>query len=68
VSDKSKLPPWQEAHEKACAEGKYAYVDPETGTPVFTKLKHLERGFCCQSGCRHCAYGFTALESKPREK
>jgi hypothetical protein len=25
---------------------------------VFTAAYHLKRGFCCQSGCRHCPYGF----------
>jgi hypothetical protein len=25
---------------------------------VFTKAYHLRRGHCCQSGCRHCPYGF----------
>ena len=26
---------------------------------VFTAKYLLDRGFCCQSGCRHCPYGFT---------
>jgi hypothetical protein len=25
---------------------------------VFTKEYHLRRGYCCESGCRHCPYGF----------
>ncbi|WP_263359042.1 DUF5522 domain-containing protein [Acidicapsa ligni] len=25
---------------------------------VFTEAYHLRRGWCCQSGCRHCPYGF----------
>ena len=25
---------------------------------VFTELFHISRGYCCQSGCRHCGYGF----------
>jgi hypothetical protein len=24
---------------------------------VFTAAYHLKRGYCCQSGCRHCPYG-----------
>lgn len=24
---------------------------------VFTAQYHLRRGFCCNSGCRHCPYG-----------
>jgi hypothetical protein len=25
---------------------------------VFTESYHLRRGYCCESGCRHCPYGF----------
>lgn len=28
------------------------------GFLVFTEKYHLKRGYCCQSGCRHCPYGF----------
>ena len=24
---------------------------------VFTARYHLRRGYCCESGCRHCPYG-----------
>jgi hypothetical protein len=37
-------------------EGTHYYV--ENGYFVFTALYHLLRGKCCQSGCRHCAYGY----------
>lgn len=30
----------------------------ENGKVVFTEYYHLLRGFCCRSGCRHCAYGY----------
>ena len=30
----------------------------ENGLWVFTENYHILRGYCCQSGCRHCAYGF----------
>jgi Family of unknown function (DUF5522) len=30
----------------------------ENGLLVFTRAYHLKRGYCCQSGCRHCPYGF----------
>jgi hypothetical protein len=23
---------------------------------VFTEAYHLKRGYCCQSGCRHCPW------------
>ena len=25
---------------------------------VFTELYLRQRGYCCESGCRHCPYGF----------
>jgi len=25
---------------------------------VFTEIYHLRRGSCCESGCRHCPYGY----------
>jgi hypothetical protein len=28
----------------------------EGGLIVFTALYHLKRGYCCDSGCRHCPY------------
>jgi hypothetical protein len=31
-------------------------IDPKTGYLVFTRSYHLKRGFCCNSGCRHCPY------------
>lgn len=30
----------------------------ENGLLVFTREYHLKRGYCCQSGCRHCPYGY----------
>jgi hypothetical protein len=32
----------------------------EGGYVVFTAAYHLKRGYCCESGCRHCPYGETA--------
>jgi len=34
----------------------------ENGLMVFTREYHLRRGYCCQSGCRHCPYGFNKDE------
>jgi len=28
----------------------------ENGLIVFTASYHLKRGFCCNSGCRHCPF------------
>ncbi|MEK6782527.1 MAG: DUF5522 domain-containing protein [Bacteroidota bacterium] len=30
----------------------------ERGLFVFTSTHHLKRGYCCESGCRDCPYGF----------
>lgn len=38
-------------------EGEDYYLTPE-GYKVFTEKYHLERGYCCRSGCRHCPYGY----------
>ena len=34
----------------------------EGATLVFTESYHLRRGYCCESGCRHCPYGFKKKE------
>lgn len=36
-------------------EGVDYYLD-ENGLMVFTEAYHLKRGYCCESGCRHCPY------------
>ena len=28
----------------------------ENGRKVFTEEYHIERGYCCGNGCRHCRY------------
>jgi hypothetical protein len=38
----------------------------ENGFLVFTGIYLQKRGFCCQSGCRHCPYGFKA--NPPEQK
>jgi hypothetical protein len=39
----------------------------ENGLMVFTKAYHLRRGYCCQSGCRHCPYGFKKKKNNETE-
>jgi hypothetical protein len=34
------------------------YYYNEQGYWVFTEKYHLKRGFCCESGCKHCPYNF----------
>ena len=43
-------------HQAAVDAGEPGYADPDTGLFVFTSAYHLERGSCCDSGCRHCPY------------
>jgi hypothetical protein len=43
-------------------EGDY-YLSPE-GYKVFTEQYHLKRGYCCESSCRHCPYGFNRKTKK----
>lgn len=32
------------------------YADPVSGLSVFTAAFLASRGYCCESGCRHCPY------------
>jgi hypothetical protein len=32
------------------------YRDPVSGLQVFTAATLASRGYCCESGCRHCPY------------
>ena len=53
-----------------CGARAYATDDPPVegidyeidarGLMVFTAWYLLKRGSCCESGCRHCPYGFSA--------
>ncbi|MAX80459.1 MAG: hypothetical protein CL843_09815 [Crocinitomicaceae bacterium] len=49
-------------------------LDPEDfyysdeGYIVFTEAYHLKRGHCCQSGCRHCPYGFNKKKKRQHKK
>jgi hypothetical protein len=44
------------AHSAALQSGADTYVDPSTGLTVLTAGYLARRGFCCDSGCRHCPY------------
>lgn len=49
---------------KDLIEGSHYYINEE-GLIVFTKLYHLEKGYCCGNGCLHCPYDF---ENVPEPK
>lgn len=40
------------------------YYWSEEGYRVFTKAYHLKRGYCCESSCRHCPYGYNPKTNK----
>ena len=40
--------------KKKLVENEDYYI--ENGFYVFMEKYHLERGYCCGSGCRHCPY------------
>ena len=46
-------------HEASAGPQELAAEDfyMEGGYVVFTAAYHLKRGYCCESGCRHCPYG-----------
>jgi hypothetical protein len=48
----------------ALVEGVDFYINAE-GLMVFTAVYLRKRGYCCQSGCRHCPYGFQKPLSDP---
>lgn len=36
----------------------------EDGKMIMTEQYHLERGYCCGSGCRHCPYNHINVPKK----
>ncbi len=43
-------------HRAALDDGLPVYADPHSGLSVFTSEFLARRGFCCESGCRHCPF------------
>lgn len=37
----------------------------EEGLMVLTEKYHLEKGYCCGNGCKHCPYDYEAV-AEPR--
>jgi len=44
------------------------YYVTDEGFVVFTESYHLKRGYCCQSGCKHCPYGYDKKTGTFREQ
>lgn len=47
-------------------EGLDYYLD-NFGRLVFTEHYHLQRGYCCGNGCRHCPYNYINVPQPGRE-
>jgi hypothetical protein len=43
-------------HAEALRSGADSYLDPRSGLTVLTAGYLARRGYCCESGCRHCPY------------
>ena len=43
-------------------EGRDYYI--EGGLFVFTSTFLIKRGYCCESGCRHCPYDYTGKRTE----
>jgi hypothetical protein len=40
----------------------------ENGLMVLTAKYHLERGYCCGKGCRHCPFAYKAVPEPRRSQ
>jgi len=49
---------------KELSEGIHYYIN-EDGYIVLTEQYHLDKGFCCGNGCKHCPYNY---ENVPEPK
>lgn len=43
-------------HDLSLEDGDF-YLTPQ-GYRCFTAQYHKKRGYCCQSSCKHCPYGY----------
>ena len=39
-----------------------SYFYEKNGRTVFTEEYHIERGYCCGNGCRHCPFTPKAIK------
>ena len=42
------------------------YYLNEEGLVVFTEKYHLEKGYCCGMGCKHCPYDYVNVNERER--
>ncbi|NBR37613.1 MAG: hypothetical protein EBT80_09775 [Chitinophagales bacterium] len=48
-------------------EGTHFYYNEE-GLVVLTEAYHLEKGYCCGNGCKHCPYDFESVPEPRRSQ
>jgi hypothetical protein len=48
-------------------EGADFYFD-KSGLMVFTQNYHLQRGYCCGNGCKHCPYDYENVTDAEKRK
>jgi len=48
-------------------EGEDFYYN-EQGYTVFTEKYHLDRGYCCGNGCRHCPFNYEKVPEPRRSE
>ena len=48
-------------------EGVHYYIN-EDGFVVLTEQYHLERGYCCGNGCKHCPFDFENVPEPKRSQ
>ena len=51
--------------KKQLTEGLDFYYN-EAGLMVLTEKYHLDKGFCCGNGCRHCPYDYVNVPEPKR--
>ena len=52
---------------KELIEGIDYYLN-DNGLIVLTEKYHLEKGFCCGNGCKHCPYQFESVPEPRRSE
>ncbi|HBB57926.1 MAG TPA: hypothetical protein DCZ87_04535 [Chitinophagaceae bacterium] len=52
---------------KGLTEGTHFYYNEE-GLVVLTEAYHLEKGYCCGNGCKHCPYDFESVPEPRRSQ
>jgi hypothetical protein len=48
-------------------EGIHYYIN-EVGKFVFTEQYHLDKGYCCGFGCKHCPYDYENVPEPKRSE